>query len=186
MPRLGRVGRRVGCGTRIDGVGSVSRRRLSPILVLAWRLSINLRCSCPTRFRVILPFTGWRQLTDAAWSASPLRAGGWMAPSGKIDATTIHKGRRIYVPSHSSWRQQWPLPPSLHSWQHSCYMCAPHWPHGTQLTISAMHAHIKATESIILTLSLSTGSRTLPPYTHTHTIAQAAVTRSTRHIHHHL
>ncbi|RNC41000.1 hypothetical protein TcCL_NonESM09457 [Trypanosoma cruzi] len=33
-PRLGRVGRRVGCGTRIDGVGCVSRRRLSPILVL--------------------------------------------------------------------------------------------------------------------------------------------------------
>ncbi|RNC36792.1 hypothetical protein TcCL_Unassigned00208 [Trypanosoma cruzi] len=31
-----------------------------------------------------------------------------------------------------------------------------------------MHAHIKATESIILTLSLSTGSRTLRPR-HTHT-----------------
>ncbi|RNC41295.1 hypothetical protein TcCL_NonESM09137 [Trypanosoma cruzi] len=29
-----RVCRRVGCGTPIDGVGSVSRRRLSPILVL--------------------------------------------------------------------------------------------------------------------------------------------------------
>ncbi|RNF11405.1 hypothetical protein TcG_09292 [Trypanosoma cruzi] len=37
-PRLGRVGRhvgrRVGCGTPINGVGCVSRRRLSPILVL--------------------------------------------------------------------------------------------------------------------------------------------------------
>ncbi|RNC39708.1 hypothetical protein TcCL_NonESM10905, partial [Trypanosoma cruzi] len=33
-PRLGRVGRRVGCGTPIDGVGYASRRRPSPILVL--------------------------------------------------------------------------------------------------------------------------------------------------------
>ncbi|RNC53595.1 hypothetical protein TcCL_ESM09055 [Trypanosoma cruzi] len=31
-----------------------------------------------------------------------------------------------------------------------------------------MHAHTKATESVILTLSLSTGSRTLLPRTHTH------------------
>ncbi|RNF09487.1 hypothetical protein TcG_09860 [Trypanosoma cruzi] len=37
--------------------------------------------------------------------------------------------------------------------------------HRTQLTISAMHAHIKTTESVILMLSLSTGSRTLPPHT---------------------
>ncbi|RNC36419.1 hypothetical protein TcCL_Unassigned00597, partial [Trypanosoma cruzi] len=48
-----------------------------------------------------------------------------------------------------------------------------------------MHAHIKATESVILMLSLSTGSGTLPPRPHTHAIAQAAVTRSTRHIHRH-
>ncbi|ESS61972.1 hypothetical protein TCDM_10398 [Trypanosoma cruzi Dm28c] len=40
--------------------------------------------------------------------------------------------------------------------------------YSTQLTIPAMHAHIKATESIILTLSLSTGSRTPPPHTPTH------------------
>ncbi|ESS61158.1 hypothetical protein TCDM_11261 [Trypanosoma cruzi Dm28c] len=111
-----------------------------------------------------------------------VQADGWLH-RGEIDAATIHKGRRIYVSSHSSWRQRWPLPPSLHSWQHSCYMCAPHWPHGPQLTISAMHAHIKVTESVILTLSLSTGSRTLLPHTQTHAIAQAAVTRSTRHIH---
>ncbi|KAF5218153.1 hypothetical protein ECC02_008914 [Trypanosoma cruzi] len=44
-----------------------------------------------------------------------------------------------------------------------------HMAHSTQLTIPAMHAHIKATESIILMLSLSTGSRTLRPRTHTHT-----------------
>ncbi|EKF38837.1 hypothetical protein MOQ_000949, partial [Trypanosoma cruzi marinkellei] len=48
-----------------------------------------------------------------------------------------------------------------------------HMAHSTQLTISAMHAHIKATKSIIPILSLSTGSRTLlphppaqPPHTH--------------------
>ncbi|KAF5216039.1 hypothetical protein ECC02_011226 [Trypanosoma cruzi] len=40
--------------------------------------------------------------------------------------------------------------------------------HSTQLTIPAMHVHTKATESIILMLSLSTGRRTLPPRTHTH------------------
>ncbi|RNC38576.1 hypothetical protein TcCL_NonESM12167 [Trypanosoma cruzi] len=57
--------------------------------------------------------------------------------------------------------------------------------HSTQLTIPAMHAHIKATESVILMLSLSTGSRTLRPRPHTHAMAQAAVTRSTRHIHRH-
>ncbi|KAF5214818.1 hypothetical protein ECC02_012538 [Trypanosoma cruzi] len=46
-----------------------------------------------------------------------------------------------------------------------------HMAHSTQLTIPAMHAHIKATESIVLMLSLSTGSRTLlpRPQTHTHT-----------------
>ncbi|RNC36634.1 hypothetical protein TcCL_Unassigned00392 [Trypanosoma cruzi] len=50
-----------------------------------------------------------------------------------------------------------------------------------------MHAHTKATESVILLLSLSSGSGTLLPSTHTHkhAIAQAAVTRSTRHIHRH-
>ncbi|RNC33099.1 hypothetical protein TcCL_Unassigned04227, partial [Trypanosoma cruzi] len=50
-----------------------------------------------------------------------------------------------------------------------------------------MHVHIKATKSIILILSLSTGSRTLlpRPHTTTHAIPQAAVTRSTRHIHRH-
>ncbi|EKG00667.1 hypothetical protein TCSYLVIO_008377 [Trypanosoma cruzi] len=42
-----------------------------------------------------------------------------------------------------------------------------HMAHSTQLTIPAMHAHTKATESIILMLSLSTGSRTLPLYTRT-------------------
>ncbi|EKF30735.1 hypothetical protein MOQ_005447, partial [Trypanosoma cruzi marinkellei] len=57
-----------------------------------------------------------------------------------------------------------------------------HSPHGTQLTIPAMHAHIKATESIILILSLSTGSRTLCPHTKINAIAQAAVTLSTQHI----
>ncbi|ESS55824.1 hypothetical protein TCDM_12686 [Trypanosoma cruzi Dm28c] len=60
-----------------------------------------------------------------------------------------------------------------------------HMAHSTQLTIPAMHAHIKATESIILILSLSTGSRTLIPHPYTHAIAQAAFTRSTRHIHRH-
>ncbi|ESS61499.1 hypothetical protein TCDM_10904 [Trypanosoma cruzi Dm28c] len=44
-----------------------------------------------------------------------------------------------------------------------------HMAHSTQLTIPAMHAHIKATESVILMLSLSTGSRTLLPRPHTHT-----------------
>ncbi|RNC34782.1 hypothetical protein TcCL_Unassigned02402 [Trypanosoma cruzi] len=44
-----------------------------------------------------------------------------------------------------------------------------HMAHSTQLTIPAVHAHTKATKGIILTLSLSTGSRTLPPHTHTHT-----------------
>ncbi|RNC34343.1 hypothetical protein TcCL_Unassigned02871 [Trypanosoma cruzi] len=62
-----------------------------------------------------------------------------------------------------------------------------HMAHSTQLTIPAMHAHIKATETIILMLSLRSGSETLlpRPHTHTHAIAQAAVTRSTRHIHRH-
>ncbi|KAF5220080.1 hypothetical protein ECC02_006874 [Trypanosoma cruzi] len=41
--------------------------------------------------------------------------------------------------------------------------------HSTQHTISAMHAHIKATESTILILSLSTDSRTLLPRPHTNT-----------------
>ncbi|ESS60962.1 hypothetical protein TCDM_11476 [Trypanosoma cruzi Dm28c] len=58
-----------------------------------------------------------------------------------------------------------------------------HMAHSTQLTIPAMHAHTKATESIILMLSLSTGSRTLPLYTQKQ--AQAAATLSTRHIHRH-
>ncbi|ESS61476.1 hypothetical protein TCDM_10930 [Trypanosoma cruzi Dm28c] len=40
-----------------------------------------------------------------------------------------------------------------------------HMAYSTQLTIPAMHAHIKATESIILILSPSTGSRTLLPRT---------------------
>ncbi|KAF5217544.1 hypothetical protein ECC02_009601 [Trypanosoma cruzi] len=43
-----------------------------------------------------------------------------------------------------------------------------HMAQSTQLTIPAMHAHIKATESIILILSLSTGSRTLLPRPRTH------------------
>ncbi|ESS62498.1 hypothetical protein TCDM_09833 [Trypanosoma cruzi Dm28c] len=42
-----------------------------------------------------------------------------------------------------------------------------HMAHSTQLTIPAMHAHIKATERIILIPSLSTGSRTLLPRPHT-------------------
>ncbi|RNC54333.1 hypothetical protein TcCL_ESM08233 [Trypanosoma cruzi] len=42
-----------------------------------------------------------------------------------------------------------------------------HMAHSTQLTIPAMHAHIKATESIILMLSLRTGSRTPFPRPHT-------------------
>ncbi|RNE97657.1 hypothetical protein TcG_12774, partial [Trypanosoma cruzi] len=60
-----------------------------------------------------------------------------------------------------------------------------HMAHSTQLTIPAMRAHTKATEIIILTLNLCNGSRTLPLHTPTHAIAQAAVTRSTRHIHRH-
>ncbi|KAF5218339.1 hypothetical protein ECC02_008710 [Trypanosoma cruzi] len=47
-----------------------------------------------------------------------------------------------------------------------------HMAHSTQFTIPAMHVHTKATESIILMLSLSTGSRTIPPHTHTHTHAR--------------
>ncbi|KAF5215350.1 hypothetical protein ECC02_011959 [Trypanosoma cruzi] len=43
-----------------------------------------------------------------------------------------------------------------------------HMAHSTQLTISAMHAHTKATESIILMLSLSTRCRTLLPRPHAH------------------
>ncbi|RNC35346.1 hypothetical protein TcCL_Unassigned01778 [Trypanosoma cruzi] len=43
-----------------------------------------------------------------------------------------------------------------------------HMAHSTQLTVSAMHAHIKAAESIILMLSLGTGSRTLLPRPLTH------------------
>ncbi|EKF28328.1 hypothetical protein MOQ_007927, partial [Trypanosoma cruzi marinkellei] len=43
-----------------------------------------------------------------------------------------------------------------------------HMAHSTQLTIPAMHAHTKATESMILILSLSTDSRTLRPRPHTH------------------
>ncbi|RNC44304.1 hypothetical protein TcCL_NonESM05984 [Trypanosoma cruzi] len=66
----------------------------------------------------------------------------------------------------------------------TCVHRTDHMAHSTQLTISATHSHTKATESVILMLSLSTGSRTLFPR-HTHAIAQAAVTRSTRHIHRH-
>ncbi|EKF30886.1 hypothetical protein MOQ_005287, partial [Trypanosoma cruzi marinkellei] len=47
-----------------------------------------------------------------------------------------------------------------------------HMAHSTQFTIPAMHAHIKATESIILILSPSTGSITLLPRLHTKTHAR--------------
>ncbi|RNC52598.1 hypothetical protein TcCL_ESM10148 [Trypanosoma cruzi] len=40
--------------------------------------------------------------------------------------------------------------------------------HSTQLTIPATDAHIKASEGIILMLSLSTGRRTIPPRPHTY------------------
>ncbi|RNF04315.1 hypothetical protein TcG_11058 [Trypanosoma cruzi] len=57
----------------------------------------------------------------------------------------------------------------------TCVHCMGHMAHSTQLTIPAMHAHIKATESIILILSLCNGSRTLLPRPpHTYAIAQAA------------
>ncbi|RNC40214.1 hypothetical protein TcCL_NonESM10332 [Trypanosoma cruzi] len=39
--------------------------------------------------------------------------------------------------------------------------------HSTQFTIPAMHAHIKATESVILILSLTSDSKTLLPRPHT-------------------
>ncbi|RNC41495.1 hypothetical protein TcCL_NonESM08916 [Trypanosoma cruzi] len=45
-----------------------------------------------------------------------------------------------------------------------------HMTHSTQLTIPAVHAHIKATESVMLMLSFSNGSRTILPYTHTHAL----------------
>ncbi|ESS61171.1 hypothetical protein TCDM_11254 [Trypanosoma cruzi Dm28c] len=43
-----------------------------------------------------------------------------------------------------------------------------HMAHSTQLTIPPMHAHIKATQRIILLQSLSTGSRTILPRQHTY------------------
>ncbi|RNF00256.1 hypothetical protein TcG_12407 [Trypanosoma cruzi] len=61
-----------------------------------------------------------------------------------------------------------------------------HMAHSTQLTISTMHAHTKATESIILILSLGTGSRTPRPRPHTPTHAHdSSGCRHSEHTTHH-
>ncbi|ESS55257.1 hypothetical protein TCDM_13284 [Trypanosoma cruzi Dm28c] len=61
-----------------------------------------------------------------------------------------------------------------------------HMAHSTQLTISTMHAHTKATGRIILILSSATAAEHIfHAHTHPHAIAQYVVTRSTRHIHRH-
>ncbi|RNC52451.1 hypothetical protein TcCL_ESM10318, partial [Trypanosoma cruzi] len=145
-----------------------------------------------TRFCVILPFTGWRQLTDdrPVSIAAPCRrmdgsVGGKLAPPQFIRAG-VFMCRHIHREGNGGL---FLFPCTAGSTVATCVHRIGHMAHSTQLTIPAMHAHIKATESIILMLSLSTGSRTLLPRTHTHThahaIAQAAVTRSTRHIHRH-
>ncbi|ESS63084.1 hypothetical protein TCDM_09162 [Trypanosoma cruzi Dm28c] len=65
----------------------------------------------------------------------------------------------------------------------TCVHRTGHMAHSTQLTIPAMHAHIKATESVILILSLCNGSRTLlprTPHTYTHDSSACPTQRSHR------
>ncbi|KAF5220035.1 hypothetical protein ECC02_006943 [Trypanosoma cruzi] len=152
----------------------------------------SLAAQLSTRFCVILPFTGWRQLTDA-------RPVSIAAPCSRMDGSI---GRKLTPPQfiragvfmcrhiHREGNGgPFLFRSTVGSTVATCVHRIDHMAHSTQLTIPAMHAHIKATESIILMLSLSTGSRTLLPcphtHTHTHAIPQAAVTRSTRHIHRH-
>ncbi|RNC36630.1 hypothetical protein TcCL_Unassigned00386 [Trypanosoma cruzi] len=121
------------------------------------------------------------------WSASPLRAGGWMVPSGKLTPPQFTRAgvfmcRHIHREGNGG---PFLFRCTAGSTVATCVHRIGHMAHSTQLTIPAVHAHIKATESVILMLSLSTGCRTLLPRPHTHAIAQAAVTRSTRHIHWH-
>ncbi|RNF03730.1 hypothetical protein TcG_11146, partial [Trypanosoma cruzi] len=146
----------------------------------------SLAAQLSTRFCVILPFTGWRQLADARLVsiAAPCR---WMDGSigGKL---TPPQFIRVGVFMCRHIRREGNGGPFLfRCTAATCVHRIGQMAHSTQLTIPAMHVHIKATDSIILILSLSTGSRTLLPRTHTRTqaIAQAAVTRSTRHIHRH-
>ncbi|RNC34772.1 hypothetical protein TcCL_Unassigned02414 [Trypanosoma cruzi] len=121
-------------------------------------------------------------------SASLLRADGWMVPSGGKLTPPQFIGAGVFMCRHIRREGNggpFLLPCTADSTVATCVHRMGHMTHSTQLTIPAVHAHIKATESVILMLSLSTGSGTIRPRPHTHAIAQAAVTRSTRHIHRH-
>ncbi|KAF5217180.1 hypothetical protein ECC02_009948 [Trypanosoma cruzi] len=105
-------------------------------------------------------------------SASPLRAGGWMVPSeGKLTppqfiTAGVFMCRHIHREGNGG---PFLLRCTAGSTVATCVHRIGHMAHSTQLPISAVHAHIKATEITVLMLSLSTGSKTLLPHTHTHT-----------------
>ncbi|EAN81343.1 hypothetical protein Tc00.1047053508115.10 [Trypanosoma cruzi] len=104
-------------------------------------------------------------------SASPLRAGGWMVPSGEklTPPQFIRAGVFMYRHIHRGGNGgPFLFPCTAGSTVATRVHPIGHMAHSTQLTISAMHAHIKATESIILTLSLGTGSGTILPRPLTH------------------
>ncbi|RNC34232.1 hypothetical protein TcCL_Unassigned02996 [Trypanosoma cruzi] len=99
-----------------------------------------------------------------------VQADGWFH-RGKIDATTIHRAgvfmrRHIHREGNGG---PFLFRCTADSTVATCVHRIGHMTHSTQLTIRAMHAHIKATERIILMLSLSTGSGTLLPRPHTRT-----------------
>ncbi|ESS62751.1 hypothetical protein TCDM_09560 [Trypanosoma cruzi Dm28c] len=115
------------------------------------------------------PFTGWRQLTDArpVSIAAPCRRmdgsiGRKLTPPQFIRAGVFMR-RHVHREGNGG---PFLFPGTAGSTVATCVHRTGHMAYSTQLTISAMHAHIKATESIILMLSLNTGSRTLPPHTH--------------------
>ncbi|KAF5215737.1 hypothetical protein ECC02_011552 [Trypanosoma cruzi] len=131
----------------------------------------SLAAQLSTRFCVILPFTGWRQLTDArpVSIAAPCRRmdgsiGRKLTPPQFIRAG-VFMCRHIHREGNGG---PFLLRCTAGSTVATCVHRIGHMAHSTQLTISAMHAHTKATESIILMLSLSTGCRTLLPRPHAH------------------
>ncbi|KAF5219576.1 hypothetical protein ECC02_007412 [Trypanosoma cruzi] len=103
-------------------------------------------------------------------SASLLRAGGWMVPSrGKLTPPQFIRAG-VFMCRHVHREGNGGLflfRCTAGSTVATCVHRIGHMAHSTQLTIPAMHAHIKATESIILMLSLRTGSRTPFPRPHT-------------------
>ncbi|RNF10602.1 hypothetical protein TcG_09468, partial [Trypanosoma cruzi] len=133
-------------------------------------------------------FTGWRQLTDARLVsiAAPCRRmdgsiGGKLTPPQFIRAG-VFMCRHIHREGNGG---PFLFRCTAGNTVATCVHRTGHMAHSTQLTIPAIHAHIKATESVILILSPSTGSRTLLPRPRTHTRTRdSSVCRHSEHTAH--